>query len=210
MGRPRKSEHTRQKLLEMGVGLLSEHGYHGCGLKKILDTVQVPKGSFYNYFESKEAYVSEIIQFYSQGLIARLDAYLETTADDPVSMIRNIYTAAADELEAHGRQGCLIGNLAAELGTSSDLCRLTMQQSFEDWKNRIVPLIRAGQKGGQIRDDLSAEILTDIFWNTWQGGLLRMKIDGDAAHLRELPHLVLDVLFVPCRKGQQPGTTQKE
>ncbi|MCP4117220.1 MAG: TetR family transcriptional regulator [Desulfobacteraceae bacterium] len=210
MGRPRKSEHTRQKLLEKGVTLLSEHGYHGCGLKKILDTVQVPKGSFYNYFESKEAYVSEIIQFYSHGLIMRMDAYLEASTGDPVTTIRNLYTTVADELEAHGRLGCLIGNLAAELGTSSNLCRLTMQQSFEAWKNRIVPLIKAGQEGGQIRDDLSAESLTDMFWSTWQGGLLRMKIYGDAEHLRDLLHVILDVLFVPCGKEPQPDTTRKE
>ena len=56
MARPRRSENTRQELLELGVRLLSENGYNGTGLKQILDEAGVPKGSFYNYFPSKEAY----------------------------------------------------------------------------------------------------------------------------------------------------------
>ena len=61
MARPRQNEHKREELLQKGMDLLSDHGYHGTGLKKILDTVAVPKGSFYNYFESKEALFVDIM-----------------------------------------------------------------------------------------------------------------------------------------------------
>ncbi|MBM4202039.1 MAG: TetR/AcrR family transcriptional regulator, partial [Gammaproteobacteria bacterium] len=40
---------TKEKLLDEGVSLLMEHGYHGTGLQDILQRVGVPKGSFYNY-----------------------------------------------------------------------------------------------------------------------------------------------------------------
>ncbi|OUS39938.1 TetR family transcriptional regulator, partial [Oleispira antarctica] len=55
MNRPRRSEQTREALIEAGIEQLSRHGYHGTGIKQILDEVSVPKGSFYNFFASKEA-----------------------------------------------------------------------------------------------------------------------------------------------------------
>ena len=53
MARPRRSEQTREVLIEEGIRQLAAHGYHGTGIKQILDAVCVPKGSFYNYFDSK-------------------------------------------------------------------------------------------------------------------------------------------------------------
>lgn len=197
MGRPKRSEHIREKLLEQGIELLSEKGYHGTGLKIILDTVKVPKGSFYNYFESKEVYVSEIISRYSEEILKRLDAYLDNTDEDPVSVIRTIYTVMIQELEEKGFKGCLIGNLAAEIGNSSALCQSSMQQAFKAWKDRFIPLIKDGQKKGMIRRDISAEVLSDIFWNTWEGGLLKIKIDSDTSMLKHNLDVMIDSLFKP-------------
>ena len=57
-------------MLNQGLGLLMQQGYHGMGLKEILDAVQIPKGSFYNYFGSKENFAAETIEHY-------IDPYLE-------------------------------------------------------------------------------------------------------------------------------------
>lgn len=197
MGRPKRNEHTREKLLEQGIELLSEKGYHGTGLKVILDTVKVPKGSFYNYFKSKEVYVAEIINRYSQEILERLDKYIEVSDQDPVTMIRNIYHVMIEELETKGLKGCLIGNLAAEIGNSSTVCQKEMQNAFNSWRKRFIPLLKKAQSRGQIRQDISAELLSDIFWSTWEGGLLKMKIDSDTKHLKEILETMLNTLFKP-------------
>lgn len=184
----------REKLLEHGIELISEFGYHGTGLKKILDMVKVPKGSFYNYFESKEHYVSEIIQKYSEDLLSRIDGYLDISDDDPLTKIKSIYYTAIDEIEAKGSSGCLLGNLAAEIGSSSKLCQSSMNKAFDGWKDRFVRLIDSAQKKGLVRDDLTAECLSNIFWDTWEGSLLHMKIEEDI-DLRETVDVMLDVLF---------------
>jgi TetR/AcrR family transcriptional regulator, transcriptional repressor for nem operon len=197
MARPRRSDDTREKLLEKGMRLLWKGGYHGTGLKTILDTVRVPKGSFYNYFKSKEQFVSEIIGRYSQTLTQGFEQYVASTDDDPVTVIRTIYSFLIMELDAHGRKGCLIGNLAAEIGNASAACQSSMQEAFKEWKARFVELITDAQARGLVRSDLTAEALTDIFWSTWQGGLIKMKIDGDTAHLKQLLDMMLDSLFKP-------------
>ena len=71
--------------------LLSEQGYHGTGLKEILDQVRVPKGSFYHYFASKEAFTAEIISDYSRTLLDVMDRHLAQGVDSPRETIRQLY-----------------------------------------------------------------------------------------------------------------------
>lgn len=195
MARPRKSEHIKEQLLEKGIALLIEHGYHGTGLKKILDEVNVPKGSFYNFFASKEQFVSEIIERYSQNSLSQLDQYIEDNFDDPVTCIKNIHYYLIDMHKQNGLQGCLIGNLSAEIATSSKTCQMTMKHAHEEWEKRFTKLIREAQRRDLVRKDLSADTLSNVLWSTWQGGLLQMKIKGDTAPLKEILEASLDVLF---------------
>jgi len=182
--------------------LLAEHGYHGTGLKKILDTVNVPKGSFYNYFASKEIFVSEIIKTYNLSGIKRLDAYIETSAEDPVTMIRRIHEAIILELDAKGMKGCLMGNLAAEIGNTSHPCQLEMKTALQAWEDRFAILIKNAQEQDLIRTDIEASELADLFWCTWQGGMLKMKIDGNTDYLKKIVPIMLDTLLKPVAKGK--------
>lgn len=198
MVRPRQNEHRREELLQQGIDLLAEHGYHGTGLKKILDTVEVPKGSFYNYFKSKEHFVAEIINRYSRNMLGKLDqAIEEADEDNPVDTLRRIYSAMLAEVEKSGQKGCLIGNLAAEIGTSSQCCRESMHLAYVSWKKRFVDLMSSAQDKGFVRRDLPADVLCDTLWNTWEGALLRMKIDGSTAQLKQTIDVLLNHLFLP-------------
>ena len=46
---------VRERLLDAGLETLHRCGFNGCGVQEIAETAGVPKGSFYNHFESKEA-----------------------------------------------------------------------------------------------------------------------------------------------------------
>ncbi|SMD02241.1 transcriptional regulator, TetR family [Desulfocicer vacuolatum DSM 3385] len=59
----------RTRLIEIGLRLFSHYGYNGTEIKAIVDEVGVPKGSFYNYFKSKEDFTVAGIEFYSDTLI---------------------------------------------------------------------------------------------------------------------------------------------
>ena len=196
MARPRKSNNSRQSILEQGVILLSEQGYNGTGLKQILDAVQVPKGSFYNYFDSKEHFAAEIIRHYMNNLMAGLDDFITASNSDPRETLRTAYRYAVDQMkEDDCRKGCLLGNLAAEIGASSSLCQKALQESWQNWKLSVLPLIQSGQEQGLFRTDVSADDLTDLFWNLWEGGLLRMKLEGSTEQLSRSLDLTLDHLF---------------
>ncbi|MDX1451933.1 MAG: TetR family transcriptional regulator C-terminal domain-containing protein [Oleiphilaceae bacterium] len=199
MSRPRRSAQTRENLLEQGIALISEHGYHGTGLKMILDAVKVPKGSFYNYFESKEQFAAEIIAAYTEQLFKQFDAYLAESDDPPLLKIRHVYEFMINEFEQQGcTKGCLVGDMAAEVAGSSVLCRAEMQNTLSRWKQRIERLLNEAVDRGDVRRDISVSELADVFWNTWEGGILRMKIDGHAGSLRASLAVLLDTLFKPA------------
>ena len=81
MARPRRSQASRERLLEVGISSLLRDGYHGTGLKAVLDRSAVPKGSFYNFFTSKEDFAVAAIERYAECLGAQLEASLAGAVD---------------------------------------------------------------------------------------------------------------------------------
>ena len=198
MPRPRRSEHTREALITTGIEQLSLHGYHGTGIKQILDAVNVPKGSFYNYFASKEAFVAEILREYSQQYLQMLDHYLSQSEQTPLDKIKTIYEFMLTQHASQDCQrGCLVGSIAAEIGNQSEACQAAMLASVTFSKSRISDLIQQAQNSQQIRNDLTADQITNTFWATWEGSLLKMKMEGSIDSAKETLYIMLDHLLSP-------------
>ena len=78
MAEQKKSDLTRQKILTSGRALISKHGFGAVGLARILKESGVPKGSFYYYFPSKEAFGHALLTDYVADYLARIDALCAT------------------------------------------------------------------------------------------------------------------------------------
>ncbi len=191
-----KKQVNREKLLDQGVNMLMNQGYHGTGLQEILDAVQMPKGSFYNYFESKEAYCAEVIQHYIEPFINQLEKYLLDPNNDGLTALKIYFNELITELENnHFKGGCLLGNLMGELGNNSETCRFSLQKAVTRYRDLLKNGLSRAQKEGQVRTDLSAETMADLLVDTWQGVLLRMKIEKSVAPLRCCYDSLLDGYF---------------
>ena len=198
MARPRRSEQTREALIQAGIEQLLTTGYHGTGIKQILDVVNVPKGSFYNYFPSKEAFVAELINNYSQQISQKLSDYISSSPEPPIEKIRSLHQFMLLEFSQKDcKQGCLIGNIAAEMGNTSELCQKAMTTSIQGWQKKLSTLIQAAQENGDIRNDLTASQIAAIFWATWEGSLLRAKLEGDTKAAEQVLDLLLNRLLKP-------------
>ena len=57
-------KYNRKDILKKGIDLMSQSGYHSIGVMEILKSMSIPKGSFYNFFDSKEAFIIEAIELY--------------------------------------------------------------------------------------------------------------------------------------------------
>ncbi|MFS3137766.1 TetR family transcriptional regulator C-terminal domain-containing protein [Gluconacetobacter sacchari] len=141
-GRPPKSDDgyslTRQRLIREGVAALTEKGFVASSLEELLTRAQVPKGSFYYYFASKEAFGLVLIDAYAAYFNTKLDRWLKDEKTEPVERLRNFIADAGRGMERHGfRRGCLIGNLGQELVILPDAYRTALRDVLRGWEDRL-------------------------------------------------------------------------
>lgn len=150
-------------------------GYHGTGIKEVVDQIKIPKGSFYNYFESKEQFGAEVIRRYSKWVTANMATYLNGSEDNALIALKLFFE---QEMQRHQevKAGCIIGNLGAELGGSSELCQQAMLEGFQGMKQQFLKTLKRGQTQGSIRNDVPAEELADFLVNAYEGALIRMQV----------------------------------
>ena len=175
-----------------------ERGYHGTGIKDILASVDIPKGSFYYYFPSKEAFGAEVIHHYIEPFIQQLDEFLTQPDLDPITALRQYFEALIEELiENDFKGGCLLGNLMGEIGDTSDTCRKALQEAVRKYRNKISQGLAQAQQRQLIRTDRSAENMADFMVDYWQGALLRMKIERSPAPLHAFMTQVFEETLPP-------------
>ena len=196
MPRPRRSEDNRAKLLDEGLNSFIQQGYNGTGLKEVLDAVQVPKGSFYNYFKSKEDFGAAVVRHYAAKFGERMKL-LADPKGDALAALKEFFNREITLYEACPT-GCLVGNLAAELGGSMELPRQAMAEAMHGTRDALAGALARAQQQGRIRKDLPAEDLANFLFNAWEGSLLRMKIEGSVEPLRKCISFALDKFFRPC------------
>ncbi|MCK9606974.1 MAG: TetR/AcrR family transcriptional regulator [Methylomonas sp.] len=186
----------KDKLLEQGVNLLLEKGYHAAGLKEILDTVRIPKGSFYSYFNSKEQFAAEAVSHYIEPFIQRLTTHLQNPGADGLSALKTYYSELIAEVEQTGfKGGCLLGNLMGEIGDTSPLCQKALLDAVERYSNLQKTALERGQQQGKVRLDRSAKSMANLMLNSWQGALLRMKVEQSVDPLQAVCRDLLDDYF---------------
>ncbi len=188
-----------ERLLVAGLQLFLEQGYNATGIQQITGHAGVPKGSFYNHFASKESFGAAIVDRYSVLSQRSWERMMGNAPERPMAAIRHVF---AQMLDHHARAdcpvGCLIGNFAAEIASSSEACRQRLLAAQFAWRERLAGLIRAGQEAGEIRDDIEATALSALTWSAWEGSLLRMKVERSVQPLRDTVSAVLDHLYHPA------------
>lgn len=184
-GRPPKHRDdlsdTRELLLRAGLEVLTEKGFSATGLEEILGRVGVPKGSFYHYFDSKEAFGLQLIERYAQFFAKKLDRHLRNLELSPLSRLRAFIDDALAGMARHGyRRGCLIGNLGQEMGALPESFREQLIATFEDWQDRFADCLSKAQDIGELSNKAEPNQLATFFWIGWEGAVLRAKLEQSA------------------------------
>jgi TetR/AcrR family transcriptional repressor of nem operon len=158
--------------------------------------VQIPKGSFYNYFGSKENFAAEIIEHYIVPYLAQLQSYLAQPEGNALGALELYLQESIVELErTNFKGGCLLGNLMGEMGETSEVCRMALQSSLNRYRDVWELGLSRAQNEGTIRADKSARELADLWVNAWQGALLRMKVEQSVDPLKQCYHELLGSFF---------------
>lgn len=177
---------TKDRILKVGIDILSKKGYNNVGLKEILALANVPKGSFYHYFKSKEDFGIQVISKYSSVGLCFFKQYLEDESLSPKSRIISFYKAMIEHYQQKNcSEGCLIGNASNELSDLTQNFSKAISQEFMLWQNHLEKCIVAAQESGEISSDSDSRMLASFILNSWEGALLRMKCQKNVSPLND-------------------------
>lgn len=174
---------VRGKLLTAGLEALHKRGFNATGVQDITDAAKVPKGSFYNHFESKDALGVEVVNQYGAKAAERRRSLLEG-AEPPLVRLRDYFRQLNQLGPATGfNRGCLLGNFGTELPGQSPAIRAALKTAFDDWARAIAQVIKEAQQAGDVSKDMSAETLANFLLNAWEGAVMRSKVEKGPAAL---------------------------
>lgn len=171
---------TRQHILDCGHQLVASKGFVGVGLAEILATAGVPKGSFYHYFASKEAFGAALLDSYFEHYQTRLAAMSAPTGQTGAQRLltyfeRWIETQQGDDRTEH----CLIVKLAAEVADLSDAMRSRMLAGTDAILRQLTAFVAAGQADGSIGSTEAPASLAQFLYQAWLGASLLAKLRRD-------------------------------
>jgi TetR/AcrR family transcriptional repressor of nem operon len=195
-GRPPKGaagpNQTREALVRAGLEVLTEKGFSAAGIDEILRRVGVPKGSFYHYFASKDAFGIELIERYADYFASKLDRFLTDDSSPPLQRLRAFMADAGDGMARHDfNRGCLVGNLGQEVAALPAHFRERIDKVFGDWQGRVEQCLLAAKQAGEISPTADCARLAFVFWIGWEGAVLRAKLERNAAPLKAFSEFFL-------------------
>ncbi len=177
---------TQQQLLQQGMAMLLQHGYHHLGIAAVLQATQIPKGSFYHHFKSKEDFGLQVIDTYMKDVHAGLDHCLGDESLPPLQRVRRFFELTEEKYRSEGYLGCLLGGLGQELSGVSEAFRRKVEQCFAEIARRIAGCLQAAVERGDLSNDINAEKMAELLVNCWEGAALRTRLRRDPAPLREM------------------------
>jgi TetR/AcrR family transcriptional repressor of nem operon len=125
---------TRDRLVNSAVFLFWDRGFAGTSMSDLLTLSEVNSGSFYHFFESKEALLREVLDWYIHGLRSYIAEPAFQTADEPIARIFAILAGYRERiLQTNCRYGCPIGRLALEIDPENQPAHQLIAQNFKNW-----------------------------------------------------------------------------
>jgi TetR/AcrR family transcriptional regulator, transcriptional repressor for nem operon len=169
---------TREHLIEIGLQRIHKIGYAGTGVKEILDLARVPKGSFYHYFPSKEAFAQEVLQQYASREAQRWETILRDDKQPPLKRLRKYFNELVSVYGQKGPiRGCLMGQMSVEVAEQSPAIQSLLSRAFGDWQEAIAALLRSAVDRGDLPRSTKADELASFLLNSWEGALVRSKAE---------------------------------
>ncbi len=192
---------VRQHILDTGMAIISGKGYAAVGLNEILTTANVPKGSFYHYFKSKEAFGEALLEHYVSGYLAQLDAILRPDGRPAAQRLMAYWQSW---LDGHGCDSpggkCLVVKLAGEVSDMSEAMRVALLRGTGLICERLAACIADGVADGSLRGPFDAERTALTLYQMWLGASLLTKLRRDRSALDTALHATLGLLNLTARQ----------
>ena len=187
---------TRDHLIDTGMKLMHQHGYNATGLTEILKAADVPKGSFYHHFGSKEDFAAAALGRYVERAGEHAAAVLGDSKVKPLKRLKRYF---AEMMKTYGQKGaipgCMIGRFSLEVAVANPPLRKQISASFAGWQHKIAVVLQQAVEQQELPADTDPESLAGFLLNSWEGALLRSQAEQSDAPLDTFMRQTFDVLL---------------
>jgi len=189
-------ESKRERILDAGLKVMFRQGFHGSGVRDIVAAASAPQGSFTNHFASKEAFAVEVLDRYFDYVKGLVASALDDRSLSPRDRLRRYLDIITERLAAgRYKRGCLIGDFSLETSQGSDVLRERLAAVYREWITPFADCIKEAQKAGEIASDFPPRELAEFLLASWQGAILRMKVERSAAPLERFKAIAFQTVF---------------
>ena len=155
---------------------MKTHGYNGTSVKDIVDAAGVPKGSFYNYFDSKESFAVEALEAVAAEDFLTSRKLLTVTDKSPLQRLQYFFEQSAlHSCDCEFKVGCFFGNLGQEMADSNEAIRQKVKQVLNRNTEMIAEILDEAKQAGEIGQSAQTDVIAEFLFNAWEGTLMRMK-----------------------------------
>jgi TetR/AcrR family transcriptional repressor of nem operon len=186
----------REEILDAGLKVMFEAGYQGATVRDICAAAGAPHGSFTNHFRSKEAFAVEVLDRYFANTKGYVRETLEDRSLSPRERLKRYLEIISGVLgDAQWNRGCLIGDFSLETASQSELLREKLEAVFREWRAPFAACIGEAQAAGEIDSTFEPMELAEFLLASWEGAILRMKVERGPAALNRFKNIVFQTVF---------------
>ncbi|UPZ26851.1 TetR/AcrR family transcriptional regulator [Streptomyces sp. LRE541] len=175
---------TRRNILDAGQRIMAHKGYSAVGINEVLAAAGVPKGSFYHYFTSKDAFGEALLRRYFDEYVADMDRVLARPGRSAAERFTAYWQQWRETQSLDDCQGkCLAVKLGAEVSDLSEPMRLVLKEGTDAIVDRLERTITEGLADGSLTLDGDARSTAQVLYDMWLGASVMAKIHRSPAPL---------------------------
>ncbi|KFZ37989.1 TetR family transcriptional regulator [Shewanella mangrovi] len=194
-----KTHDTRQHILDVGYQLVLQKGFTGMGLSELLKTADVPKGSFYHYFASKEQLGVVLVEQYFQRHLSFMLQIFQQSNLSQFEKLMQYWQAWVEHNSPQCANGkCLVVKLAGEVSDFSEPMRMALLTGTEQVITHLTTALSEGCQQGEFHLSDSRQT-AELLYNMWLGASLLVKIRLDDSTLQHALQTTEQLLTQPQR-----------
>jgi len=187
---------TRDHLIDTGLKLMHRNGYNATGLTEILKEADVPKGSFYHHFGSKEDFAAAALERYTAREATHAASVLIDSRMSPLKRLKHYFM---DLVKFYGQKGaipgCMMGRFSLEVAAANPPLRKQISATFTHWQHTIATVIEQAIAQKELPAGTDPESLAGFLLNSWEGALLRSQAEASDAPLEVFIQIAFDQLL---------------
>ena len=187
---------NREAILDAGLKVMFRLGYEAATVRDICAAAGAPHGSFTNHFRSKEAFAEEVLDRYFANTKGFVREALNDKSLTPRRRLRRYLDIISSVLEGDKwNRGCLIGDFSLETSSRSERLRERLEAIFHEWRTPFAACIAEAQAVGEIDSTFDSTDLAELLLASWEGAILRMKVERGPAALDRFKSIVFQTIF---------------